>query len=75
MQTVSNTLFLSTKESDRIVRTPFEFDKVQKKVCNMLSAEMKELRTEEYIESEKPVSKLSPLAAFAVFIASFAGKS
>ncbi|MBP5247455.1 MAG: hypothetical protein J6Z31_06300 [Fibrobacter sp.] len=75
MHTTSNTLFSSTPESTRIVRTPFEFDKVQGKAREALSAEMDAVHTEEVFESSAHhTAKLRPLAAFAVFIATIGTK-
>ena len=69
MQTASNTLFSSTTKSDRIVRTPFEFDQVQAKAREALSSELSTIYTE-----ESSNAKLNPLTAFAVFIANIGAK-
>ncbi|MDY6285437.1 MAG: hypothetical protein SPL19_02295 [Fibrobacter sp.] len=55
--------------SDRIVRTPFEFDKVQAKAREALSSELSTIYTE-----ESSNAKLNPLTAFAVFIANIGAK-
>jgi len=74
MQTTSNTLFSSTQKLNRIVRTPFEFEKIQNKTCDMLFEEMNNTHTENTIESVEFNAKLSPLTAFAVFIADIGAK-
>ncbi|MCR5029555.1 MAG: hypothetical protein K6A31_09895 [Fibrobacter sp.] len=70
MQANSNTLFSSTAEKARIVRTPHEFELVQEKARKTLFAEMTAVDSEKIYESSRQTAKLSPLAAFAVFIAS-----
>ena len=70
MQATSNTLFSSTAEKARVVRTPQEFEIAQERARNALFAEMTAVKPERIYESSRQTAKLSPMVAFAVFIAS-----
>ena len=70
MQATSNTLFSSTAEKARVVRTPQEFEIAQERARKALFAEMTAVKPERIYESSRQTAKLSPMVAFAVFIAS-----